>query len=352
VEHSSAVIARPMARERQSSVFALLLVPLSALATSQAEPRNERAVFRGHVIRGLPKIVDAVCFFPDGKTVASAGGNLVKVWRLRGGAEVASFDDFQLGIAGIAFSPDGKAFATTGFKAAPRIYETATWKIRHKLVEDDESTRWVAFSPDSKNLATVGFGGQITFWDVVTGKRQKALAPGLKSLHAIAFSPDGKTLAASGTDDVILFDVDKDKPLVKLEGHKGLVYRLAFSRDGNALVTADSSLSATIIVWDVRARKPKLELDGDKTLVRRVGGIALSPDGSTLAIVGFSPYVHLWDLDEGREWCRLGMAGLGVEMDAVAFSPDGETIVAGCADGAVRVWDVPKRKLEKKLPKK
>jgi WD40 repeat protein len=313
-------------------------------------PPNERALFR-HVPFGKGgAILKSIAFSPQAKMVATTDGHTVKIWDAANVEEATHLQDFRFGPGFIAFSPDGKILATTGFKEPPRLYDTATWAIRHKLTEDDESTRCVAFSPDSKILATVGFSGQISLWDVATGKKRKAFAPGLEHLQRVLFSPDSATLAAGGHNQAVLWDIAKNQRRATLQGHDGLVQGLAFSRDGKLLITAD--VRGKIQVWGEDTSKPKLELDADKTLVRRVGGIALSPDARTLAIVGFSPYVHLWDVDKGREWARLGMAGLGVEMDAVAFSPDGQTIVAGCADGAARVWDVPKRKPEKNTPKK
>jgi WD40 repeat protein len=314
-------------------------------ANAQEVLTKERATVR-QLPPGKGGSLRSFSFSPDGTLVAITVNDAVKVWKVATLEHVATLGDFRFGPAHAAFSPDGKALATTGFKEPARLYDAKTWQLRHKLGFAEVSTRCVAFSPDGKTLAVVGFDNEVAFWDTSTGKKQRTFAPGLQHLQRVAFSPDGKTLAVSGLDDAILWDVTKDKARTTLKGHDGLVHRLAFSSDGKSLVTADTK-SAKVTVWDVATGKPKLELDPDKTMVRDIGGAVLSPDGKTLAIAGFSLYVHLWDVDKGVEWGRLAMTEFA-QIDSLAFSPDGSIIVAGCGDGAVRIWDMPKKPGKKK----
>jgi WD40 repeat protein len=69
---------------------------------------------------------------------------------------------------------------------------------------------------------------------------------------------------------------------------------------------------------------------------------AFSPDGKTVAVVGVSPDVHLYDVATGREWAVLKSARTAYEC--VTFSPDGRTLVTGCGNGPLKLWDVPKKK--------
>jgi eukaryotic-like serine/threonine-protein kinase len=73
-----------------------------------------RGVLEGH--RG---IILGVAFAPDGKTLASAGGDWdqfgeVKLWDVAGRRELQSLDDYEKWVEGVAFTPDGRTLATAG----------------------------------------------------------------------------------------------------------------------------------------------------------------------------------------------------------------------------------------------
>jgi hypothetical protein len=67
----------------------------------------------------------------------------------------------------------------------------------------------------------------------------------------VAFSPDSKLLAAASTAGILLWEVETGTFLTALGGHRGMVETLAFSADGQTLVTSGSD--TTLLVWDVPA---------------------------------------------------------------------------------------------------
>lgn len=102
-------------------------------------------------------------------------------------------------------------------------------------------------------------------------------------------------------------------------------------------------------VWDFAALltssvegsnpQPTLTLAGHQS---DVWGAAFSPDGQTLATIGFDGFVKLWDVadepeDEmsSRELLSLGPGNNGRE---VAFSPDGRLLAATSGSGLVRIY--------------
>ena len=59
--------------------------------------------------RWLDTFVHSVAFSPDGQQIVSGSGdNLVKVWSVSGGKEIASLAGHTNYVSSVAFSPDGQ----------------------------------------------------------------------------------------------------------------------------------------------------------------------------------------------------------------------------------------------------
>ena len=139
-----------------------------------------------------------------------------------------------------------------------------------------------------------------------------------------------------------------------LSGHLDAPVALAFSPDGGRLVSAGRD--GVAIVWDVATKKAFHTLKLKNAKMWRVG-VALSPDGKTLATAD-NVEVKLWDLVTGREKAVLAVGRAGpVCLD---FSPDGKYLAVGFDDyypsekapasGGVVQWDLAANKLRELKP--
>ena len=274
-------------------------------------------------------------FSPDGKRLASAGmGTSVRLWDVATGKEWCRCgDDTPLTISALAFSPDGKLLAgICGQQAGHSVtlWDTATGKVVRDWKGKEREMWSVVFSPDGAILATAGPENALHLWDVATGTEQRHIEvdKGKKYPRPLAFSPDGKMVALANDDNTIhLWEPATGRELPPLRGHKGQIKRLAFAEGGKTLVSA--SADRTIRYWDTTRAKELQAATIASDRGENFWIMALSPDEKVVATGsswGFGNTIRLFDTTNGKPLhARDGHTG---PVEAVGFLPQGDLVAS------------------------
>jgi WD40 repeat protein len=326
-----------------------------------------------------------VAYRSDGQQLAFTVGNQVQIWNIDG-TPVITLTGHTGPAYSVAYSPDGKWLASGGGDANTYIWNTQTWQPI-SLTNHLRTVRSVAFSPDGKLLGTGSWDKTITLHPI-TLTASGALSIGLPltltghtgQINSIAFSPDSKNLA-SGADDrtARVWDVKTGLEKLTLTGHTDAVRSVAYSADGQSLLTAGSDAATliwavgrgdnqytdyltgptsvingaafspdnhwvvggsgdgTIWVWNRKpaANEAYTALNGHTGGVRR---LVYRPDGTELASASSDGTVRVWAADTGDTVMTLPR--VGGALWSAAYSPDGKLIATVGADGFTRIWDV------------
>ncbi len=319
--------------------------------------RLEMLTLPGHVVP-----VRSVAFSPDGRRLASAGGNYgtsgeVKVWDMATGRELFCLRGHKDLVSCVAFSPDGRRLASAnGGVYTPgeiKLWDAADGRELLRLPAHTTPVRGLAFSPDGRQLASAAGGispggnmlpGEVKIWDAADG-RQLLCIPGNEAsdwhlaFTSVAFSPAAagprRRLAFADGYTVRVCDPATGKEPFTVGKHPNRVNCVAFSPDGRFL--ASGSGDGTAKVWDADTAREMLALHHAEGIV----GLAFSPDSRRLAAAAGNNLVKVWDMKTGEE--DLVLRGHKDSIGGVAFSPDGWRLASGSGDGALKIWDATAR---------
>ncbi len=174
--------------------------------------------------------------------------------------------------SGFFYTPDGRRAITVDNRVV-RTWDVASWTELGPPLRNDRFVAMVGFnfapSDAGRFLAFGGLPGAkgvmgppdtfVRVWELASG-REVARFPGYDdSWTELAFSPDGRLLAMfrSRTETqrdpgqsyhqdaaIRLLDVASGREVRRLEGHRGAVNAIAFTRDGRSLISAGEDATA------------------------------------------------------------------------------------------------------------
>jgi serine/threonine protein kinase len=248
-------------------------------------------------LKGHAGHVTGLAFNPDGTELASVTSSpdecLVRVWDVGSGKQITTLGAGGAGMWDVAYSPDGKTLACGGWDKTLHLFDAPSGSERLTVLEVvDRHLRTLSFSTDGTQIATGGSGptrvwdaqtgnaiptdvelrgdlcptilpggkglagwsyseGRVTICDLPSGQVRATWKAHQSSIEGLAVSADGRFIATIGNDSIArVWATDDQREVATLIGHKGCVFAVAFSPNGEYMVTGGHD-DHSVRVWDL-----------------------------------------------------------------------------------------------------
>ncbi|KAF7179749.1 hypothetical protein CNMCM7691_008799 [Aspergillus felis] len=283
----------------------------------------------GRFVRAGGGDVQSISRSPDANYLVSvARDGTVKLWdRSMCEAEQTS-TGLGAPIQSVASSPDDTVLLWVSAINTMQLW-TADGVCTHTLTHPTKMIRSVAFSPDGKIFASGAEEDTVCLWDVATGSRLRILKHGGKCIFRLVFSSDGSTLAAEAMNTLQLWDLATGSST-----HSFNHFSIAnFSPDGKFLaalpsprkILASLSIPRKVLLLNTATG---FHQTLDNPHPNPIFKAAFSPDGKILASASAGGILSLWDTATGT--CTQ-TSKFGTYVTNLSFSDDGKFLLT---DGA------------------
>jgi WD40 repeat protein len=161
------------------------------------------------------------------------------------------------------------------------------------FVKRDTQLSWPQRLAISADGSLVALNSGTAVWVIALPSAQEAAHfTAEQHVEQLEFDPSNRYLTARSGQALLVFDMHRPSFVTSVKA-KHVLAGIAISPDGKSIATTGRNGSVTF--WDLESLKERKRFSWP---VHRIGPIAFAPDGLTAAVGGENGQIVIWDLDE------------------------------------------------------
>jgi WD40 repeat protein len=198
--------------------------------------------------------VNAVRFSPDGKTLATGGGELsrsgdITLFDVATGKATQTWKEKHTDtVLCLDFSPDGKQLASGAADKIARVTDIASSKQVNLFEGHTHHVMGVAFRSDGRVLATAGADGVVSTWDMIIGERKKKIEGWTKEVTSLQFIGATNQIVTSAGDNRVRIVTDDGAEVRAMANLPDYMQAAVSVPNGSAIIAGGED--SLLRVWD------------------------------------------------------------------------------------------------------
>jgi WD40 repeat protein len=288
------------------------------------------------VVQAHDKAIPALAFAPNGQAVATACGEIIRVWDPGSGELRREWKAPNMKFTVLAYRPDGRQLAS-GSDGFLGLWDPNTTRELHQLGTPGTWVSGLTYHADGRVVSTAF--RSLLVWDSQTGRLLDSnVIPDGPNLYRPVIHPDGRHVAAAmQTGPVAVWDlVDLKNPRL-LSGQTKSGEAVRFRPNGHELAAANQD--GSVWVWTFPQGAVRLRL----TSRWPARDVAWTTDGRQLISISSRPdgqqgELTVWSAVTGRP---LYKAAMDAGLERLAIQPGGPLFATTGTDGRLRLWRLP-----------
>jgi WD40 repeat protein len=290
-------------------------------------------------LRGHKRWIGRIAWSPDGRMIASPSGDkTIRLWNAETGTWARILRGHSDNVNSVAWSPDGQLLATAAGDKTVKLWESKSGRLILTFKGHTRPVEEAVWSPDGKKLASVGTDNRICLWEVKSGDVIHTITGFKYPVKSIVWSRDGQLLSAGTMKDILAWNAQSGKELLKVKAHNNWVLDLAWQPESNLLASCSSD--STIKFWDIQTGQNIHILEGHTAYIT---SLCFSNDGRILVSKGADNSIRIWSCDTWETVAQFDELAkdFPFPLPGIDFNPKSPILATlGAKERIIRIWEL------------